>query len=92
MLLLGAKYKYAKQWKMYCVTAQWFYDSVECGYCMPEEDYSVEGDDGKSVKKAGGGKGGDADVPEWVKELEEFKVPTVAEDEFLSGCKVRWLQ
>ena len=54
---------------------------------MSEEEYQVDGDSVKGVKR-GAGKSGGIDVPEWVKKLEEFKVPTVAEDEFLNGCKV----
>ena len=49
------KYRYAKQWGIHCVSAQWFHDSVETGYSMPEKDYDVDretsgaGEDGKST-------------------------------------------
>ena len=81
LFLSGTKYRYARQWKMYCVTPQWFNDSMECGYCMPEVEYDVDGS-GSAEKE-----------PEkaenyWKKNLESFKLPTVADDEFLDGCKV----
>ena len=43
---LGMKYKYAKQWGIHCVSAQWFHDSVEAGYSMPEVDYDVDKEQG----------------------------------------------
>ena len=55
ILFLGMKYRYAKQWGIHCVSAQWFHDSVEAGYSMPEGDYDVDkekggaGVDGESV-------------------------------------------
>lgn len=42
-LVLGAKYKFAQQWQIHCVSTQWLYDSVERGYCQSEEPYSVGG-------------------------------------------------
>ena len=48
----GAKYKFAQQWRTYCVSCQWLYDSAERGYCLSEANYSV-GDGG------GGGGGGE---------------------------------
>ena len=39
---LGAKYKFAQQWQIYCVSPQWLYDSAERGYCQSEEPYSVD--------------------------------------------------
>ena len=41
------KYRYAKQWGIHCVTAQWFHDSVEAGYCLAEEDYDVDREGGE---------------------------------------------
>ena len=35
----GDKYKYAKKWKIPCVTSTWVFDSVEKGYCLPTEGY-----------------------------------------------------
>jgi topoisomerase (DNA) II binding protein 1 len=53
-LLVGsttsAKYKFAQQWQIFCVSSQWLYDSAERGYCLSEANYSV-GDRG------GGGEG-----------------------------------
>ena len=43
---LGMKYRYAKQWGIHCVSAQWFHDSVEAGYSMPEVDYDVDREQG----------------------------------------------
>lgn len=84
MYFLGTKYKYARQWKMYCVTPHWFHDSVQSGYCMPEADYDVD-----SEADGGMEKGGDKAANDWKKKLDVFKLPTVADDEFLDGCKVR---
>ena len=39
---LGAKYKFAQQWQIFCVLSQWLYDSAERGYCLSESSYSVE--------------------------------------------------
>ena len=50
MLCLGAKYKFAQQWQVHCVSSQWLYDSAERGYCQSETSYSVE--------EGGGGGGG----------------------------------
>ncbi len=48
---------------------------------MPEVEYDVDGSGGaeKEPEKAENG---------WRKSLESFKLPTVADDEFLDGCKV----
>ena len=35
----GDKYKYAKKWKIPCVTSAWVFDSVEKGYCLNTEGY-----------------------------------------------------
>lgn len=43
---LGTKYRYAKQWGIHCVSAQWFHDSVEAGYSMLEVDYDVDREQG----------------------------------------------
>ena len=51
---LGAKYKFAQQWQIYCVSPQWLYDSAERGYCQSEEPYSVD----ESATGAGGREGG----------------------------------
>ena len=51
------KYKYAKQWGIHCVVAKWFHDSVEAGYCLPEEGYNVDregsegGEDGEDANR-----------------------------------------
>ena len=45
---LGTKYRYAKQWGIHCVSAQWFHDSVEAGYSMPEGDYDVDKEQGEA--------------------------------------------
>ena len=35
----GDKYKYAKKWKIPCVSSNWVFDSVEKGYCLPTANY-----------------------------------------------------
>ena len=53
------KYRYAKQWGIHCVTAQWFHDSVESGYSMAEGDYDVDKEQGKAreAEESAGGTG-----------------------------------
>lgn len=83
----GTKYKFARQWHISCVVPQWFFDSVERGYCCPEEEYGVEPSGGggrEGEKKRGRGE----EVPEWASKLQEFKVPSMSDSYFLDGCKV----
>ena len=91
--LTGTKYKYARQWKIYCVTPQWFYDSIQTGYCQAEGDYDVdtppEGREEEPPVRRGRGPGEEGEVPEWSRRLAEFTVPSEAASCFLDGCKVR---
>lgn len=70
---------------MFCVGPQWFHDSLETGYCMPEENYATEG----GVAKGRGKGRATNQKPEWVSSLEAFEVPDVPGEDFLSDCKVR---
>ena len=56
---LGMKYRYmyAKQWGIHCVSAQWFHDSVEAGYSMPEGDYAVDKEHGGAGEDGEGANG-----------------------------------
>ncbi|XP_023383248.1 DNA topoisomerase 2-binding protein 1 [Pteropus vampyrus] len=38
----GQKYECAKRWNVHCVTTQWFFDSVEKGFCQDESMYRTE--------------------------------------------------
>ncbi|XP_036917156.1 DNA topoisomerase 2-binding protein 1 isoform X3 [Sturnira hondurensis] len=38
----GQKYECAKRWNVHCVTTQWFFDSVEKGFCQDESIYKIE--------------------------------------------------
>ncbi|KAI4547886.1 hypothetical protein MG293_000216 [Ovis ammon polii] len=38
----GQKYECAKRWNVHCVTMQWFFDSVEKGFCQDESIYKTE--------------------------------------------------
>ncbi|KAF6101462.1 DNA topoisomerase II binding protein 1 [Phyllostomus discolor] len=38
----GQKYECAKRWNVHCVTTQWFFDSVEKGFCQDESMYKIE--------------------------------------------------
>ncbi|XP_037700593.1 DNA topoisomerase 2-binding protein 1 isoform X1 [Choloepus didactylus] len=38
----GQKYECAKRWNVHCVTTQWFFDSVEKGFCQDESIYKTE--------------------------------------------------
>ncbi|XP_071479717.1 DNA topoisomerase 2-binding protein 1-like [Diadema antillarum] len=37
----GPKFEFARKWKIHTVSIQWFYDSIEAGYCLDEQLYSV---------------------------------------------------
>jgi topoisomerase (DNA) II binding protein 1 len=38
----GDKYKYAKKWKIPCISQEWVFDSIEKGYCLHTEGYRIE--------------------------------------------------
>ena len=38
----GDKYKYAKKWKIPCISSDWVFDSIEKGYCLHTEGYRVD--------------------------------------------------
>ncbi|XP_051818622.1 DNA topoisomerase 2-binding protein 1-like isoform X1 [Antechinus flavipes] len=38
----GQKYEYAKRWNVHCVTVEWFYHSIEKGFCQDEAKYKIE--------------------------------------------------
>ncbi|XP_007505142.1 DNA topoisomerase 2-binding protein 1-like isoform X2 [Monodelphis domestica] len=38
----GEKYEFAKKWNIHCVTAEWFYHSIEKGFCQDEAMYRTE--------------------------------------------------
>jgi topoisomerase (DNA) II binding protein 1 len=38
----GDKFKYARKWKIPCVSSEWIFDSIEKGYCLPTEKYRIE--------------------------------------------------
>ncbi|MBZ3876315.1 DNA topoisomerase 2-binding protein 1 [Sciurus carolinensis] len=38
----GQKYECARRWNVHCVTTQWFFDSVEKGFCQDESIYKTE--------------------------------------------------
>lgn len=55
---VALKYRYAKQWgSVHCVSAKWFHDSVDAGYCLDEGDYDVdkEGMAGGGASETGDG-------------------------------------
>ncbi|XP_027728064.1 DNA topoisomerase 2-binding protein 1 isoform X2 [Vombatus ursinus] len=46
----GQKYECAKRWNVHCVTIQWFFHSIEKGFCQDEAKYKTEpGPEAKSV-------------------------------------------
>ncbi|XP_055995895.1 DNA topoisomerase 2-binding protein 1-like [Ostrea edulis] len=48
----GAKYEFAKKWKIHIVKSDWLYDSIEKGYCLEERQFSLTDDmDDKSEVK-----------------------------------------
>ncbi|XP_006009932.1 DNA topoisomerase 2-binding protein 1 isoform X3 [Latimeria chalumnae] len=38
----GQKYECAKKWNVHCISIQWFFDSIERGYCRDETMYTME--------------------------------------------------
>ncbi|KFM76256.1 DNA topoisomerase 2-binding protein 1, partial [Stegodyphus mimosarum] len=38
----GDKYRYARNWKVFCVNVSWIYDSTEAGYCKDETLYMID--------------------------------------------------
>ena len=68
------------------MTPQWFHDSVERGYCLPEEDYNVEG--GGERKEGGNEAKAVEEEGVWERRLEEFCVPAISDGYFLDGCRV----
>lgn len=49
---VGAKYEFAKKWKIHIVKSDWLYDSIEKGYCLEERQFSLTDDmDDKSEVK-----------------------------------------
>ena len=34
--------KYAKKWKIPCLSQEWVFDSIEKGYCLNSEGYRIE--------------------------------------------------
>ncbi|XP_005406872.1 PREDICTED: DNA topoisomerase 2-binding protein 1 isoform X2 [Chinchilla lanigera] len=38
----GQKYECAKRWNVHCVTTQWFFNSIEKGFCQDESIYKTE--------------------------------------------------
>ncbi|KAM8967060.1 DNA topoisomerase 2-binding protein 1 [Pelodytes ibericus] len=42
----GQKYECARKWNVHCVTIQWFFDSIERGFCQDETMYKAESSSG----------------------------------------------
>ncbi|KAG8572754.1 hypothetical protein GDO81_012155 [Engystomops pustulosus] len=38
----GQKYECARKWNVHCVSIQWFFDSIEKGFCQDESMYKME--------------------------------------------------
>ncbi|XP_040290428.1 DNA topoisomerase 2-binding protein 1 isoform X1 [Bufo bufo] len=38
----GQKYECARKWNVHCVSIQWFFDSIERGFCQDESMYTME--------------------------------------------------
>lgn len=71
---------------MPCVGLQWFQDSLQAKYCMPEADYDAGG--GMATKGVKGRVKSAKTEPEWAVAIAAFKIPDIEEEEFLNGCKV----
>lgn len=42
LYVIGQKYECAKKWNVHCVPIQWFFESIERGFCQNELMYKVE--------------------------------------------------
>lgn len=49
----GEKYEYARKWNLHCVSVQWFFDSIDCGFCLDELHYYVLPDDENNYSAVG---------------------------------------
>lgn len=38
----GDKYRYARKWKIPCLSLDWVFDSIEKGHCLPTDKYRVD--------------------------------------------------
>ncbi|XP_077772515.1 DNA topoisomerase 2-binding protein 1 isoform X1 [Podarcis muralis] len=38
----GQKYECARRWNVHCISVQWFFDSIEKGFCQDESMYTVD--------------------------------------------------
>ena len=38
----GDKYKYARKWRIPCLTSDFVFDSIERGFCLPTDGYRVD--------------------------------------------------
>lgn len=49
----GEKYEFARRWNLHCVCTQWFYDSIQTGFCLEESNYYTLSDDENNSSQAG---------------------------------------
>ena len=48
----GQKYEFALKWKINIVTPNWVFDSVQSGYCLPEDKFSLRPKPGSGSRAA----------------------------------------
>ena len=49
----GEKYEFARRWNLHCVSTQWFYDSVQSGFCLDESNFYTLPDEENNSSQAG---------------------------------------
>lgn len=49
----GEKYVFARRWSLHCVCTQWFFDSIQSGFCLDESNYSTLPDEENNSSHAG---------------------------------------
>lgn len=49
----GEKYEFARKWNLHCVSVHWFFDSIDCGFCLDELRYYVLPDDENNYSTVG---------------------------------------
>lgn len=49
----GEKYEFARRWNLHCVCSQWFFDSIQSGFCLDESHYYTLPDEDSNSSQAG---------------------------------------
>eukprot|EP00058_Branchiostoma_floridae_P012092 XP_002597580.1 hypothetical protein BRAFLDRAFT_82314 [Branchiostoma floridae] len=77
----GAKYEFARKWKLHCVTTRWFYDSLEAGACQDENLYRLD-----KTKSTGNNK---TSTPSQERKAPRFSTNSIADISTISTASSR---